>query len=145
MADYFQEFNIEPLADGEAPNHFLHAARLFRDYGMFELLIDGQNPPPPAAKSVIENLPNRDIKHDKEQCTVCLRYFTIGAEAKELPCKHFYHSECIIPWLQKTNSCPLCRHELPTDDEVYEEYKRQRARASQREQDLETLHGSMFG
>lgn len=32
----------------------------------------------------------------------------------ELDCKHKFHEICIEPWLQKNNSCPLCRNiEIP--------------------------------
>ena len=47
-------------------------------------------------------------------------------------------------YLFQTNSCPLCRHELPTDDEEYESYRKEKLRAKQREADIETLHNSMF-
>lgn len=66
-----------------------------------------------------------------------------GVLMKLSTCKHF--SECILPWLEKTNSCPLCRYELKTDDPRYERRRAERARAQQREKDLETLHNSMFG
>lgn len=44
----------------------------------------------------------------------------------------------------QTNSCPLCRHELPTDDEEYENYKKEQKRAKEREEDIRNLHDSMF-
>ena len=50
----------------------------------------------------------------------------------------------LINILFKTNTCPLCRHELPTDDEEYENYKKEKKRAVEREKDIEALHNSMF-
>lgn len=44
----------------------------------------------------------------------------------------------------QTNSCPFCRHELPTDDEAYEAFKKEKKRAEQRKEDIEILHNSMF-
>ncbi|KAG8513441.1 E3 ubiquitin-protein ligase RNF181 [Galemys pyrenaicus] len=64
--------------------------------------------------------------------------------AIEMPCHHLFHSNCILPWLSKTNSCPLCRHELPTDDDTYEEHRRDKARKLQQKHRLENLHGAMY-
>ncbi|KAJ6837817.1 putative E3 ubiquitin-protein ligase RING1-like [Iris pallida] len=82
--------------------------------------------PPPASKSAVEALPDVKITssmillNDGAQCAVCKDEFEVGDQAKQMPCKHLYHSDCILPWLEMHNSCPVCRYELPTDDHNYE-------------------------
>ncbi|XP_065866884.1 E3 ubiquitin-protein ligase RING1 [Euphorbia lathyris] len=80
---------------------------------------------PPASKSAIDALPtikitNELLNSELNQCAVCKDEFEKGTEAKQMPCKHVYHHDCILPWLELHNSCPVCRHELPTDDSDYE-------------------------
>ena len=143
MADYFQEMSWTPLAEGEAPNPYLHMARLLQDFGMWEELGTKNKLPPPASKKAIEELKDSSAKEDGA-CPVCLKQFEKEETVKTMPCKHTFHSGCILPWLQKTNSCPLCRHELPTDDEEYENYKKEQKRSKEREEDISNLHNSMF-
>nr|XP_043617621.1 E3 ubiquitin-protein ligase RING1-like [Erigeron canadensis] len=85
---------------------------------------------PPAAKSAVEKLPNVKItkellESDYSDCAVCKDSFELDEEVKQLPCKHMYHPDCILPWLELHNSCPVCRFELPTDDPDYENRSRQ--------------------
>ncbi|XP_040381357.1 E3 ubiquitin-protein ligase RING1-like [Oryza brachyantha] len=77
---------------------------------------------PPAAKSAVAALPDVAVSADMmaadggAQCAVCMDDFHLGADAKQLPCKHVFHKDCILPWLDLHSSCPVCRFELPTDD-----------------------------
>lgn len=74
---------------------------------------------PPASKAAIEAMPTIEIQENhvsiESYCAVCKEPFDLGSEAKEMPCQHLYHSDCILPWLALRNSCPVCRHELPTE------------------------------
>ncbi|WOL00703.1 E3 ubiquitin-protein ligase [Canna indica] len=74
---------------------------------------------PPASKAAIESMPTIEIVDDhiimESFCAVCKDPFELGTEAREMPCKHIYHEDCIFPWLLLRNSCPVCRHEMPTD------------------------------
>ncbi|XP_017773160.1 PREDICTED: E3 ubiquitin-protein ligase RNF181 [Nicrophorus vespilloides] len=99
---------------------------------------------PPASASVVENLPVITIEEKGKECIICLKEFEVGSKGMQMPCKHTYHTECILHWLSKTNSCPLCREELPTDDQFYEEYRKMKKREAQRKEMLKDLHNSMF-
>lgn len=84
---------------------------------------------PPAAKSAIEGLPTvlvqqEDVENGSALCAICKDAVELDKPAKQLPCLHVYHSECILPWLTARNSCPVCRYELPTDDPDYEEQRK---------------------
>ncbi|KAJ3682713.1 hypothetical protein LUZ60_012940 [Juncus effusus] len=74
---------------------------------------------PPASKAAIESMPTVEIGSShmdcESGCAVCQEKFELGTEAREMPCKHIYHQDCILPWLNLRNSCPVCRHELPSD------------------------------
>ncbi|CAD5320994.1 unnamed protein product [Arabidopsis thaliana] len=88
---------------------------------LFEQLSAGttRRGPPPAPRSAIDALPTikiaqRHLRSSDSNCPVCKDEFELGSEAKQMPCNHIYHSDCIVPWLVQHNSCPVCRQELPS-------------------------------
>lgn len=93
----------------------------FTGPGLEELIeqvtLNNRRGPPPAPRSAIEAMPTvkitqRHLSTDSH-CPVCKDEFELGSEARQMPCNHIYHSECIMPWLIQHNSCPVCRLELP--------------------------------
>ncbi|XP_057978930.1 probable E3 ubiquitin-protein ligase RHC2A [Malania oleifera] len=95
--------------------------RLLDQLTQIEINGIGRFDQPPASKAAIESMPTIQIVeahiHSESHCAVCKEPFEIGSEAREMPCKHIYHTDCILPWLAIRNSCPVCRHELPSDNQ----------------------------
>ena len=49
----------------------------------------------------------------EEKCSICMSSIDKDEESAELPCTHYFHSECIEPWLKEYNyKCPICRKEV---------------------------------
>lgn len=74
----------------------------------------------PTAKAVIDNLPKVEkfVGDASSACAICLEPFSKseGQPLTHLDCKHFFHLECIKPWLQEHNTCPTCRKEMKTEE-----------------------------
>uniref|UniRef100_A0A1J3HCF8 RING-type E3 ubiquitin transferase n=1 Tax=Noccaea caerulescens TaxID=107243 RepID=A0A1J3HCF8_NOCCA len=88
---------------------------------------------PPASKSAVDRLPvvkitSEELSKGNMVCAICKDEIVAEERIKTLPCRHYYHGECIVPWLGMRNTCPVCRYELPTDDVDYERFRRSQRR-----------------
>ena len=71
----------------------------------------------PATAEFIQNL--KKIKGheivEAKDCQVCFEKFKDEDTVNKLPCKHLFHTDCINPWFQGHNTCPVCRMEMPNN------------------------------
>uniref|UniRef100_H0VV70 E3 ubiquitin-protein ligase RNF115 n=1 Tax=Cavia porcellus TaxID=10141 RepID=H0VV70_CAVPO len=76
--------------------------------------------PPPADKEKIISLPTVTVTQEQVdmglECPVCKEDYTVEEEVRQLPCNHFFHSSCIVPWLELHDTCPVCRKSLNGED-----------------------------
>jgi len=71
---------------------------------------------PPASQAALDALEVREVD-DKmlggegggARCVVCVDDLARGEKVTALPCGHFFHGECVVPWLKMHNTCPTCR------------------------------------
>ena len=90
--------------------------------------------PPPASQRAINQLPTiavtpQDLQDPSNRtCVVCLddKIHPLGSRVIRLPCAHIFHPDCVLPWLRSNCTCPICRYELQTDNDLYEIGRRQR-------------------
>lgn len=54
----------------------------------------------------------RAISGEDAVCCICLAKYTDDDLLRELPCTHFFHTECVDRWLKINASCPLCKSEI---------------------------------
>ena len=84
---------------------------------------------PPASERAINNLKKIEInknnidKFNEETCNICLEIYKEGQISIKLDCGHCFHESCITQWLKMRNTCPVCRHELESNDPNYEKRK----------------------
>ncbi|KAL2294756.1 hypothetical protein Nmel_008501 [Mimus melanotis] len=80
------------------------------------LTFDVEQTHPPATKETIDCLPQiivtGDYNGQEQCCTICCSEYVEGEIITELPCHHLFHKPCVILWLQRSGTCPVCRHVL---------------------------------
>lgn len=86
---------------------------------------------PPASQKMIDLLPILKLDTDLIEssggkCTICCEEYIEGNTVIQLPCLHIFDKECLMPWLKQHCSCPVCRYELPVDDQNYEKERKNR-------------------
>ena len=78
---------------------------------------------PPASNEGLNKLKrfNMNEKYCKKEkggnievpnCCICLDEIAMGEQTILLPCGHMFHNNCILTWLKKNNTCPMCRFEI---------------------------------
>lgn len=78
--------------------------------GTVTLMMQGQDASPAQAVSndVMERL--SAVVATVDACSICHDDFIKGYElTRMLPCGHLFHAYCIREWLQRKDSCPVCR------------------------------------
>ncbi|XP_069042149.1 E3 ubiquitin-protein ligase RNF126 isoform X2 [Lepisosteus oculatus] len=72
--------------------------------------------PPPADREKIKTLPTVQITEEHVgsglECPVCKEDYSVGENVRQLPCNHLFHNDCIVPWLEQHDTCPVCRKSL---------------------------------
>jgi hypothetical protein len=48
------------------------------------------------------------------ECIVCRDEYLEDDVVIKLPCRHLYHHDCLKAWLERNNTCPMCRHAMPS-------------------------------
>ncbi|XP_015510960.1 E3 ubiquitin-protein ligase RNF126-B isoform X1 [Neodiprion pinetum] len=78
--------------------------------------------PPPLPRDQIDQIPSTLVSQEqvdgKLQCSVCWEDFRLAEPVRQLPCQHFYHAPCIVPWLELHGTCPICRQSLGDQNSV---------------------------
>lgn len=127
-AEHYSPFGRSIFAAAPLGEHGMALGDYFLGPGLDALMQQlseseaGRQGTPPAKKDAVEALPTVEVcggcnEDDAASCAVCLEDYASGERARELPCKHRFHSHCIVPWLEIHSSCPVCRFQLPADDE----------------------------
>ncbi|TWU75537.1 hypothetical protein ED733_005991 [Metarhizium rileyi] len=73
------------------------------------------NAAPGASNEAITKLKRKIVDEEligpeaRAECSICIDVVKEGEVATFLPCKHWFHDVCIVPWLKQHNTCPVCR------------------------------------
>jgi len=45
----------------------------------------------------------------QDDCSICIGPMPEGDTLVQLQCGHFFHKDCLAPWLKRSTYCPVCK------------------------------------
>lgn len=81
------------------------------------------NAPGPASQADIDALTRKKITKEmlgddgNADCSICMDAVEPEEEVTELPCKHWFHHQCVSAWLKEHDTCPHCRKGITKTDQ----------------------------
>lgn len=58
---------------------------------------------------IIHSRPSTSELQNANQCTICLDGFDDIEIVSKMDCSHIFHHSCIVNWLKRKPTCPICR------------------------------------
>ena len=82
----------------------------------YEELLELEEQMGSVSKGLTEEQFNQIVKIEAkgldEVCSICYYNVKEGEQVIQLPCRHYFHVDCIKEWLFKERSCPMCKQEI---------------------------------
>ena len=123
------DFLMQTLTQFRDPTRAAHGDAVFTDEALDRIISQmmdqqggGGSAPGPATATAIAALPKKQADKDmvgtdgKAECSVCMDAVLLGDEVTVLPCKHWFHGECVGAWLKEHDTCPHCRQGIMPKD-----------------------------
>lgn len=112
---YYYNHNSQ---DNEDDNSFWENARNDEIISFNNISINNRNNH--ADTKIVENLITNELKDinkfPTKECRICLQEFKNGDYYIILPCIHFFHNNCIKTWMERNNTCPICKYLLKVNN-----------------------------
>ncbi|XP_012508246.1 PREDICTED: E3 ubiquitin-protein ligase RNF133 [Propithecus coquereli] len=55
---------------------------------------------------------DEEINPNGDSCVVCFEHYKLNDTVRILTCKHFFHKNCIDPWILSHGTCPMCKCDI---------------------------------
>lgn len=109
LVEQIESFDLHPsifIPQGLQPQ-FRHPVQ--HPYQFFSIItgtfLNSNRGAPPASRNDFNNL--ETVELGDIECPICQD--PIQGQAKKMTCGHAYHFQCLQPWLEIHNTCPVCR------------------------------------
>lgn len=64
-------------------------------------------------KDMLKNVKvSAEMVCEQPSCPICSEDYVEHEDVMKLPCTHYFHKDCVMPWLENKRTCPICRFEI---------------------------------